>query len=481
MVGRSRITVGLMSRVAACHLVCALSFGALLAITVRLAAGDGTAAHFAGWAPVSGVAALLAFGLGVALIYRQLAPLAAIEQQLRLLATRSQAELVTLPVRNGASLGWNRLVEQLCDEGSSLSLGQRLEAALADHGAGDIHSALQSLSDGVAVTDAQGRITFANRALAALIADGCDDEQLRQGNIFDLLTQGMKVEENALLDTDAMRTVVGEISFATGNKNRFLRAARHPVRHGESHAGYAWSIRDVTQQHLANQMRDQFLDSATHELRTPLANIKAYAETLALDDMIDVECQKDFCNTINSEATRLARLIDDLLDLSSMEVGSLSVSRQNVELDRLLREVVETIAPLMEKKDLAFRAELPEKLPEMQLDKEKMATTLVNLLGNAAKYTQPGGSVVMRVRVNPNQVQIDVEDTGVGIPESDLSHVFEKFFRSADQRVQSEAGTGLGLSIAREIVRLHGGDIGVQSQLGQGSTFSLTLPRGKEV
>src|SRR5690606_18810794 len=129
------------------------------------------------------------------------------------------------------------------------------------------------------------------------------------------------------------------------------------------------------------------LDSATHELRTPLTNIRAYAETLALCEVVDVEKQKQFCNTINAEATRLSRLIDDLLSLSSIEAGSLSIRRQNVEVRRLLQEVVDKMRPAMEQKQIEFIVALPEKLPEVKLDKDKLAVTLVNLLGNAAKYT----------------------------------------------------------------------------------------------
>jgi two-component system phosphate regulon sensor histidine kinase PhoR len=241
-----------------------------------------------------------------------------------------------------------------------------------------------------------------------------------------------------------------------------------------------WSVRDVTQQRLADRMRDEFLDCATHELRTPLANIKAYAETLALNEMMDVEQQKEFCNTINSEATRLARLIDDLLDLSSMEVGSLSIKRQNVEVDRLLHEVVDKVRPLMEQKHITFETALPAKLPELRLDKDKIATTLVNLLGNAAKYTPDGGRVALKVKTADGLLQIDVEDTGVGIAAEELPRVFEKFFRSADPRVQQESGTGLGLPLAREVVRLHGGDVTGSSRLNQGSTFTVTLPLKKE-
>ena len=208
-------------------------------------------------------------------------------------------------------------------------------------------------------------------------------------------------------------------------------------------------MRDVTQQKLAEEMRDQFVDTATHELRTPLANIKAYAETLALADMIDVEQQKQFLNTINSEATRLARFVDDLLSVSSMELGSLSLNKQVTDLTRMLNEVLAKIRPQIEEKKLAFEVAFPEKMPEPELDKDKISAVLVNLLGNAVKYTPANGRVIFRVHITAQQIEISIEDTGVGIAADELPKVFEKFFRSPDPRVQEETGTGLGLALAQ--------------------------------
>jgi two-component system phosphate regulon sensor histidine kinase PhoR len=223
-------------------------------------------------------------------------------------------------------------------------------------------------------------------------------------------------------------------------------------------------------------MRDQFVDTATHELRTPLANIKAYAETLALADVIDIEQQKQFLNTINSEATRLARFVDDLLSVSSMELGSLSLNKQTTDLRRMLNEVLAKIRPQVEEKRLALEVTLPEKMPEPEMDKDKIATVLVNLLGNAVKYTPPNGRVAFRVNITDKHIEVSVTDTGVGIAADELEKVFEKFYRSSDPRVQEQTGTGLGLALSQEVVRLHGGKITVESELNKGSTFTMTLP-----
>jgi two-component system phosphate regulon sensor histidine kinase PhoR len=274
------------------------------------------------------------------------------------------------------------------------------------------------------------------------------------------------------------RPVVTELTRSEDGRRRVVRVARHPIcivggAHRECHV---WIVRDITQQKLAEEMRDQFVETATHELRTPLANIKAYAETLALADMIDVEQQKQFLNTINSEASRLARFVDDLLSVNSMEVGSLTLNKQVTDLHRMLGDVLLKVRPQIEEKRLTFEVAIPEKLPEPNLDKDKVATVLVNLLGNAIKYTPSGGRVAFRINVSDQNIAIDVEDTGVGIAQDEIPRVFEKFFRSSDPRVQEQKGTGLGLALAQEVVRLHGGRLTVESEIDKGSTFQIVMP-----
>jgi two-component system phosphate regulon sensor histidine kinase PhoR len=275
------------------------------------------------------------------------------------------------------------------------------------------------------------------------------------------------------------RSVVAEIKRSSNGAQHVFRVARHPLQatDGRSSEGHVWSVRDISQQQLAEQARDQFLDMVSHELRTPLANLKAYAETLILTEQLDVAKQKDFCNIINAEATRLARLVDDLLSISSMEVGSLSLSREETDMERLLQEVVNKVRPQMDQKGTVFNTTFPEKWPKLHLDKDKMAATLVNLLGNAVKYTPGDGRVILKVSVTENDFRIEMEDTGVGISAEELPKVFDKFFRSSDPRVQKESGSGLGLAFAQEVVRMHSGTLTVQSQPGTGSKFTVTLPK----
>jgi two-component system phosphate regulon sensor histidine kinase PhoR len=235
-------------------------------------------------------------------------------------------------------------------------------------------------------------------------------------------------------------------------------------------------LRDVTQQKLVDEMRNQFVFSATHELRTPLTNLKALAETLVLSDQISVEDQKQFCNMINSEATRLSRFVDELLNLSQMESGAMSIVRTETDMERLLAEVIENVQPEIDRKQIAFNARMPAKLPKLQIDKDKIIAAIVNLLGNAVKYTPEEGRVDFLVKIDESRMLIEVEDSGYGISAEDLPRIFDKFFRSDDERVRKETGTGLGLAFTREVIQIHGGHITATSELGKGSRFSVSLP-----
>jgi PAS domain S-box-containing protein len=430
-------------------------------------------------APVAILVPLALVAAGALVLSRLTSSVSEISKQLQHLALEPESlatAISTVPTKDPLTLGWNRLVtalQQSAQSPETVSLEQKLQEATAARRQNQHADILQTLSDGVAVTDVEGRITFANRAVATLLGSEIGEgEELKKW----LETEDSAENCQPLLDPQlANRPAVCEIPRPSAMGERILRVSRQPVANGRI-KGQVWSVRDVTQQKLSERMRDQFIDTATHELRTPLSNIKAYAETMVTCDAIDVEEQKEFCNIINSEVTRLARFVDDLLSISSMEMGSLTIDKQKVETARLFAEVVDKVEPLMQQKNITFFAELPEKMRELRLDKDKFIAVLVNLLGNAAKYTPIGGRVTMRVKIDDNELQVAVEDTGVGIAPEELNKVFEKFFRSADPRVQDETGTGLGLSLATEVVRMHGGEITVKSELNQGSTFTVTVP-----
>jgi two-component system phosphate regulon sensor histidine kinase PhoR len=429
---------------------------------------------------------------GAVLLNRMVRPVADIEQQLYQVATSPSVEgceLREVPRMGAAALGWNRVVQQRIGMPKSDTLRERVRQSLANGHSSRLDSVLNSIPDGVATTDAAGRITYMNLPMAVIIGlMDVAESKAENGSPADsprmteqLVKQWHLAETDDLLsDENRGRPVIAELAHDENAQRRIIRVARHPICNAgaSNNETHVWLVRDITQQKLSEEMRDQFVDTATHELRTPLANIKAYAETLALADVIDVEQQKQFLNTINAEASRLARFVDDLLSVSSMELGSLSLNKQVTELGRMLNEVLTKIRPQVEEKALALEVVLPEKMPEPELDKDKIAAVLVNLLGNAVKYTPEGGRVTFRVNIKDQNIEIGIEDSGVGIAEDEIGKVFDKFFRSNDPRVQAQTGTGLGLALAQEVVRLHGGKITVESELNKGSTFTVILPMG---
>lgn len=440
------------------------------------------------YAPIALLGPALCLTAGAMLLSRMVRPVADIEQQLLQVATSpsvESCELREVPGTGAASLGWNRVIQQRMGKQAD-SLQQRIRQSLEQGRHSRLDAVLNSIPDGVATTDDAGRLTYTNVPMTVLlgIKDVVGQSEVAQGPPPSMVEQLVKrwhlSEGDALLSPENCdRAVVTELTREENGQRRVARVARHPICfvNGSKKEAHVWSIRDVTQQKLAEEMRDQFVDTATHELRTPLANIKAYAETLALADMIDVEQQKQFLNTINSEASRLARFVDDLLSVSSMELGSLSLNKQVTDFARMLNEVVAKVRPQLEEKQQTFETKFPEKLPEPEWDKDKIAAVLVNLMGNAVKYTPEGGSVRFLVNVTDQQIEMSIEDSGVGISDEELPKVFDKFFRSQDPRVQQETGTGLGLALAQEVVRLHGGQITVESELNKGTTFTVILPR----
>lgn len=421
------------------------------------------------------VVPLLILVLGACAAKRVVGNYADIEEQLRGLAFLSATSDLNLhPVRGNdpVASGWNYIIDRFSGRSALSRLEARLAQASGIPTEAPLLEILDQLPDGFAITDSSGRITQASRAFKMLL--NTTGEVV--GQTVEQLLHGVSVDQTASLVQRLKgtgRAVVSEFVIGEGESTCFLRVARHAL----AERGFVWILRDISQQKLAEEMRTQFVMTATHELRTPLANIKAYSESLALYDDIDPEEQKHFFNTIHGEATRLARFVDELLNVSQMEAGSLSLSTHETDISRLIEEVLLQLQPEIERKKIHFEQRLPAKIPRLCVDKDKMAASLVNLVGNAVKYTPEEGKVRLEVELTPTEMLIHVEDTGFGIAQDDLGRLFDKFFRSSDERVQAISGSGLGLAFTQEVARLHGGRIAVHSELNKGSRFTLTLPR----
>lgn len=258
----------------------------------------------------------------------------------------------------------------------------------------------------------------------------------------------------------------------------------HMEAHGigeeqEKLLGTIMIIRDVTREREISQMKDEFVSLVSHELRTPLVAMKVASDNLldGVGGTLNV-IQEKCLQVIQRNVERLSRLIADLLDISRIEAGKIQLNKQKTDMVALVEEVVNLLGDQARKKDIQLTVSPGASgLPLVEADSDKIIQVAVNLVGNAIKFTPSGGRVSINMSKMEGCLQVDVDDTGPGIPEPDLRKVFDKFYQVAQPgNTQQKKGTGLGLPISKGIVEKHGGRIWAQSELGRGSRFSFTLP-----
>jgi len=228
-----------------------------------------------------------------------------------------------------------------------------------------------------------------------------------------------------------------------------------------------------------DRMKSDFISVASHELRTPVTSIKAFAELLATKTGMPEQRKEKLIGSINTEADRLARLSNDLLDLARIEAGSMPWRREAIIIEDVIRSSIASMGPLIESRELRLTTDFHTPLPALTGDRDRLAQVVTNILSNAVKFSSRGGAINIAARQEAGprpQIVVDIMDTGAGIPAGDLELIFEKFQRSGDQLTGMIEGSGLGLAIARQIVEYHGGRIWATSTHGQGSTFTFTLP-----
>jgi HD-GYP domain-containing protein (c-di-GMP phosphodiesterase class II) len=224
-------------------------------------------------------------------------------------------------------------------------------------------------------------------------------------------------------------------------------------------------------------MKSELISVVSHELRTPLTSIKAYTETL-LDNLKNpgFQLHEKFLGIINEECDRLTRIVNDVLDLSRMDSGRRRIKSENLDLNKLLDEVIPTVEPQLAAKSLTVNRVFAPGLPLLEADPDLLKQVLVNLINNAAKFSRETTAVTIHAMTVAERMQIIVEDRGLGIPTDKLNRVFERFYRVEEGGAERVGGSGLGLAIVKSVVELHGGTIRVESELGQGSRFVVELP-----
>ncbi len=241
-------------------------------------------------------------------------------------------------------------------------------------------------------------------------------------------------------------------------------------------SGYVFVLQDITEQEKLDRMRRDFVANVSHELKTPLTSIKSYTETILDGVVTDPDTVHEFLEVVNGEADRMTRLVRDLLQLSNFDSKKVSLELNEHDYLKLLRGAVQKLEVTARNKHQALKLITDCETIEGTFDRDRIEQVVLNILSNAIKYTPEGGMIKIFASRNADQVLLKFQDTGMGIPEKDLSRIFERFYRVDKARSRALGGTGLGLSIAKHIVEVHGGMIRIESKVEEGTTVHVNIP-----
>lgn len=327
---------------------------------------------------------------------------------------------------------------------------------------------VRSIGDGVVVGDRVGRIRLINPAAEQLL--NIEAAEWLGKPLMSL--PGAPESEPRLTEKQTYQQF--ELS------GRMIRASSTPVFTSQSEwLGSVVVYHDITAAELADRMKTEFVATASHELRTPLTSISGYIDLLMLNTLGPLtEQQRQFLSVVKNNIERLNAILNDLLDVSRIESGKVRLQRKPINLDEVIQSTVMAIHQQWSSKQISLALDVPDDLPPVIADPERMRQIVTNLISNAYKYTRDGGRIDVVVSNGGDSVTLAVKDSGVGIAADDQKHIFTRFFRSENPLKEQAGGTGLGLNITKSLVELHGGKIWFDSEEGRGTTFTVQLPVG---
>ncbi|MBQ3222640.1 MAG: HAMP domain-containing protein [Clostridia bacterium] len=335
-----------------------------------------------------------------------------------------------------------------------------------------LRDVIDGLSEGILAVDRGGEVTHTNRALAELFSGS---RALSDGSLHSTRL-GLVPFPEVWDDIDSVLGGSEPAERTLELKDRILRIRITPLRdeHG-SVAGAVGLIVDITSSELLEKTRREFVANVSHELRTPLTAMRGLVEPMRDGLVKTEEARQRYLDIILRETMRLSRLINDLMELSRLQSGNLSMECSPVRMSVMFADLQEKYLPTAEDHDLSFRLTFdPQHSPVVWTNADRVEEVLVILLDNAIKYTPEGGTVTLSSSVQGDRLRISVTDTGVGISEEDQKHVFDRFYKV--DKAHTTKGSGLGLSIAKEMLQRLGSDLTLRSEEGKGSTFSFSLP-----
>ena len=326
---------------------------------------------------------------------------------------------------------------------------------------------VESMVEGVIAADGRGHIVTANPAARRMLGYDADEVLPDLAELFRIKAAREAVD--AVLHGQPVQDRQLEMDGRV-----FLVNAR-PLPAG----GAVLVLHDLTEVRRLEAVRRDFVANVSHELKTPLTSISGYAETL-LGDATDAETTRRFLTTILSNARRMQRLVDDLLDLSRIEAGRWQPTRSEVDVAAVARESWAALAGRADAARVELAVDVPAEAPVVNADLDALRQVLTNLLDNSLRYTPPGGRITCLSRRTSGGVAVSIRDNGTGITSDHLPRIFERFYRADPSRSRDEGGTGLGLAIVKHLVEAHGGRVYAQSERGSGTTVTCFFPDGQE-
>ncbi|MBI3615825.1 MAG: PAS domain-containing protein [Candidatus Omnitrophica bacterium] len=352
-------------------------------------------------------------------------------------------------------------------------LAEDLQAKIQELEAGrsQTEGILQGMVEGVLAVGPNGEILLVNRAAREILGIEQDlpvgtraGGLIRQPQLQELIDQTLTKQEPQVRDL----TLVSPVE-------RHLRLHTATCQAPEGR-GALVVLHDITDLKRLENLRRDFVANVSHELKTPLTAIRGAVETLLGGASKDPAHSRSFLEVISEESARLDRLVEDLLTLAQVESKQAVLRREPISMDRFLEEEIGRHQALARTHQVSLQLESPPSAQSVFADRSQMSQAVSNLLDNAIKYNRAGGRVTVRALAREGQCRIEVEDSGIGIPAGDLPRIFERFYRVDKARSRETGGTGLGLSIVKHVAEAHGGSVQVESQLGKGSRFILSIP-----
>jgi len=417
-----------------------------------------------GWGGL--LAVTISLGISFALARRVSRPISQMAQAAKMISKGDLSRRIREDSRDEVgdlAYSFNRMSEELQRQMGDLAREVSEKEAL-----------LSSMIEGVLAIDRDEHVILINKAAQRMLELGPDDalgkfhwEVIRNAEINNLFKEVLKTKEQK-----EVKLQIGPLD------ERAFMVYAAPIRaRGGNILGVVAVFHDVTEIRRLEKVRMEFVANVSHELRTPLTSIKGFVETLKRGAIDERENAVNFLDIIERHTDRLNQLITDLLDLSRVETGKKKMDFQPIKVEELINRAVSHFMEISNKNRPKIKYNIPSDLPMVLADEEGIETVLKNLLDNAVKYTPKRGEINITSTDKDDYIEIAVVDNGIGIPSRDLPRIFERFYCVDKARSRELGGTGLGLSIVKHIIEAHGGTVGVESEVGEGSRFTFTLSK----